>query len=206
MKKIIIVLLAEFMFSCNSTRIISSWKNPDSQDSHFKKVLVIGLSQPDNNLRQKMEAHLVEDLQNNGTSAVSAYQLYGPKAFENLDEKAILDKIQSSGVDALLTIVLLDKTKERNYIHPRLTYTPYAVYYNRFWGYYSTLYARVYTPGYYISNTEYFWESNLYNAESRQLIYSVQTKSFQAENAESVAHEYGKAIISQIIAQGILAR
>ena len=191
--------------SCsNSSRITSSWKEPSSIAVSYKKVLVIGLSQPDNALKEQMEKHLIGDLESHGIQAISAYQQYGPKGFENMTEQAALEKIQNTGVDAILTIVLLDKTKERNYVHGHMEFTPYAAYYNHFWGYYTTLSNHVYAPGYYVTNTEYFWESNLYDASSKKLIYSVQTKSFDPENSQSLAHEYGLLIIHNMVKQGVI--
>ena len=202
-----LLLLASLAFmavSCTSSRIISSWKDPESTPVKYKKILVIALSQPDNRVKEKMEQPLVGDLKSHGIEAISAYGQYGPKAFDNLEEKGFLEKIQASGVDGIMTIVLLDKTKEHNYVRGSVLYTPYVIYYNRFWGYYSTLYNRVYTPGYYVTNTEYFWESNLYDASTKKLIYSVQTKSFNPDNSASLAHEYGQLIINDMIKQGVI--
>ncbi|QEC69132.1 hypothetical protein FRZ67_18100 [Panacibacter ginsenosidivorans] len=190
--------------SCKTTSITSSWKAVDLTPVTYKKILVIALSQPDNSLKENMEGHLVDDLKSHGVDAISAYQQYGPKAFDQLDEKAAIAKIQNTGVDAILTIVLLNKSKEHEYIRGRIIYTPYAMYYNRFWGYYNTIYSRVYSPGYYTTSTEYFWESNLYDATSKQLIYSVQTKSFNPDNSASLAHEYGRLIISNMIKETVI--
>lgn len=198
------LLLLLTVTSCTSSRITSSWKEPASTPVNYKKVLVIALSQPDNALKEQMEKHLVADLQSHGMQAISAYEQYGPKAFENMTEQATLEKIQNTGADAILTIVLLDKSKERNYVRSNISFTPYAVYYNRFWGYYTTLYGRVYTPGYYVNSTEYFWGSNLYDAASKKLVYSVQTKSFDPENTQALAHEYGQLIINNMIHQKVI--
>ncbi|MGN6615690.1 MAG: hypothetical protein ACTHJ5_00815 [Ilyomonas sp.] len=205
-KLIILFVLLAIVSSCTSTRITSSWKATDTTNVKYNHVLVLALSQPDNSLKEKMEQHLVDDLRSHGINAVSAYKQYGPKAFERLDENTAIDKIQSSGTDAILTIVLLDKSKERNYVPGHVVFTPYAVYYRRFWGYYTTLYSRVYTPGYYVTNTDYFWESNLYDASTRQLVYSVQTKSFNPNNAELLAHEYGQIIVNNMIERGVIGK
>jgi len=156
MKCNLIFILSIILVSCNSSRITSSWKEADTAPVNYKKILVIALSQPDNALKEQMEQHLVEDIQSHGMQAISAFKQYGPKAFEKMSEQTAIEKIQNSGADAILTIVLLDKSKERNYVHSNITYTPYALYYNRFWGYYTTLYGRVYSPGYYVTNTAYF--------------------------------------------------
>jgi hypothetical protein len=151
-----------------------------------------------------MEQHLVDDLKGRGMDAISSYKQYGPKAFDSMNESEAVEKIRDSGVDAVITIVLLDKLKERNYVPGQVSYTPYTVYGNRWWGYYSTLNRRVYSPGYYVTNTEYFWESNLYDAASKELIYSVQTKSFDPASTESLAHEYGKMIVGDMVKNGVL--
>ena len=200
------LLLLIAIASCTSSRITSSWKEPASTPVNYKKVLVIALSQPDNALKEQMEKHLVEDLESHGIQAISAYEQYGPKAFDKLNEQTALEKIENTAADAILTIVLLDKSKERNYVRSHITFTPYAVYYNRFWGYYTTLYGRVYTPGYYVNNSEYFWESNLYDAASKKLVYSVQTKSFNPDNSQALAHEYGQLIIKNMVEQRVIGK
>ena len=53
------------------------------------------------------------DLTDMGYTAISALQEYGPKAFDNLTEKEALEKIKTSGANAVVTIVLLDKQKEK---------------------------------------------------------------------------------------------
>ena len=121
-----------------------------------------------------------------------------------MQESEAINKIKGQGFDAVLTVVLLDKEKEKHYIPGRITYTPYSMYYRRFWGYYSTVYDRVYEPGYYTENTNYFWESNLYDLSDKSLIYSAQTKSFNPMDLESLADEYGKIISSDLFKKGIL--
>ncbi len=79
------------------------------------------------------------------------------------------------------------------------------MYYNRFWPYYGTLNYRIYEPGYYVTDTRYFWESNVYDVSTQSLLYSVQTKSFDPATSESLGHEYGKLIIKAITDNAVLA-
>ena len=207
MKKIkwLAVLLIFLLSGCTSTKITSSWKAQNLEAKQYKKILVLGLIRDtDRSLREKMEAHLVGDLKDKGYNAVGSLSEYGPKAFSDMKEKDAIDKLKESNVDAVITIVLLDKEKERNYVPGRLYYSPYGMYYNRFWGYYGTLNYRIYEEGYYVTDTKYFWESNVYDMSTQSLIYSVQTKSFDPANSESLGHEYGKLIISEIVKNNIL--
>ncbi|HEY8894521.1 MAG TPA: hypothetical protein VIM79_06885, partial [Niastella sp.] len=68
------------------------------------------------------------------------------------------------------------------------------------------MYNRVYGPGYYVTNTKYFWESNLFDVASKELIYSVQTESFDPASSESLAHEYGKLIVKDMVKHQLLTR
>ena len=192
-------------FGCNTSKITNSWKSDNTADYKFKKILVLGLiRESDRTLQQNMENHLVEDLLHRGYKAESALTEYGPKAFDKMDEEAAIGKIKNTGVDAVITIVLLDKKKERKYIPGNLFFSPYGYYYNHFWGYRSTLYNRIYEPGYYVTDTKYFWESNLYDMETQKLVYSVQTQSFDPSNSESMGHEYGQIIVKDMTRNNIL--
>lgn len=152
----------------------------------------------DKRIQERMEQHFVGDLTDIGYTAISALQEYGPKAFDGLTEKAALEKIKNSGVDAVVTIVLLEKLKENTYI-------PAQVYYSKnFMDYYEYRRRLFYKPGFYISNTKYSWESNFYNMNTQALLYSVQTQSFSPNNIESMGHEYGKMIVNNMEKEKIL--
>lgn len=194
----LLFLLLPFLISCKSSHIVSVWKAGDIAVKKYNKIMVTGLiSDTDRSIREKMENHIVDDLRSLGYTAVSALAEYGPKAFAGMDETTVVQKIKSSGVDAVLTIVLLDKKKERNY-------GPTRPYQSRFWGYYGRYNRIISERDYYVINTKYFWESNFYSMDSSQLLYSVQTKSFDPASAESLGHEYGKMIIKDMVDQKVL--
>lgn len=210
MKNIVWAGFAMFMMavSCTPTsKITSTWKAENVQHTDYKKILVLGLVNiPDRTIREKMEEHLVENLKGLGYNAVCACEEFNPKAFDNMTEEAAINKLTNSGIDAVLTIVLLDKQKERKYVPGNIYYSPYGYYYNRFWGYRGTIYHRIHEPGYYVSNTNYFWESNLYDMATQQLVYSVQTQSFNPDNADALGSEYGKLIVNNMVKNNIFQK
>ena len=199
-------LIIPLLISCSSAlKITNSWKSDNIPQNTYSKIMVVGiLPERERNLRENMENHLVGDLQGRGYNAVSSVKVMGPKSFENMSEDQVLDKIKDYGVDAVVTIVLLDKQRERYYVPGRIYYSPYTIYQRHFYGYYTTIYGRIYTPGYYIRNTKYFWESNFYDMESRQLLYSVQTESFDPASAATLSDEYGQIIVNDMAKQGVL--
>jgi len=55
-----------------------------------------------------------------------------------------------------------------------------------------------------IEDTRYFWESNLFDVVSKELIYSVQTESFEPASSDILAHEYGKLIVKDMVKSQVL--
>jgi hypothetical protein len=171
----------------------------------MKKIMVAALL-PDKNreLQKSMEKQLVDELTAKGIQAVSAYEVYGPKYFPKDENKAI-EKLQSSGVDGFLTIVLLDKSKEKSY-SPGFSRIGPVGYYRNWYGYYRTVYGRVYTPGYYTTQNKYFWESNLYDVPGEKLIYSAQSESFDPSSIIQLASDYSGKLITDMTKQGLIAQ
>jgi hypothetical protein len=184
------------IMSCNTSKITTSWKDSTLNIEQYKKILVLGLiKENDRSLQENMENHFIGDLKNLGYMSISSLKEYGPKVFSKMDEETALSTLQNSGVDAVLTIVLLDKKKERKYVPSNPI---------RFWSHSRAFYDRIYMPGYYVTDTEYFWESNFYDLKTQRLLYSVQTTSFDPSNKETMAHEYGKMIVKNMVKQKIL--
>jgi hypothetical protein len=210
MKKVLQMafLLLFIVAGCGpSSKITSSWKADDAAPQKFKKIVVVGIiREADRTLREKMEQHLAADLRDLGYDATCSCDEYNPKTFENMSEEQVISKMRNAGVDAVLTVVLLDKMKERYYVPGRVRYTPYVVYHNRFWIYTRTVYDRIYTEGYYTENTRYFWETNLYNlaAKGQQLVYSAQSQSFDPLSSETLGHEYGQMIAKDMVKKNVL--
>lgn len=193
--------------ACTTSKITSTWKAENALPVKYNKILVLGLiREADRTIQVNMENHLVSDLKELGYTAVSSMQEYGPKAFDKMDEETAISKLKNRGVDAVITIVLLDKQKERKYVRGNIYYSPYAYYYNNFWGYRTALYHRIYEPGYYVTDTKYFWESNLYDMSNQKLIYSVQTQSFDPANSESLGHEYGQLIVKNMVENNVIKK
>ncbi|HVW15509.1 MAG TPA: hypothetical protein VHB54_16875 [Mucilaginibacter sp.] len=200
------VLSMVLMMGCATSKITSSWKAPDAVPQRYNKIMVLGLIRTaDRTLQENMENHMVGDLRALGYNAVSSLQEYGPKVFDGMDEQTAMNKLKNSGVDAVITIVLLDKEKEKSYVPGHIYYySPYSYYYRHFWGYHTAIYRRIYEPGYYVTNTRYFWESNVYEMDTQKLLFSVQTQSFNPSDSESLGHEYGQLIVKSITEHGLL--
>jgi hypothetical protein len=67
------------------------------------------------------------------------------------------------------------------------------------------MYERIYSEGYYATDTKYFWESNFYDLGSNQLMYSAQSQSFDPASTETLGHEYGQMIVKNMVQKNILS-
>ena len=195
------------IISCNSTQVISSYKDEKVTAKDYKKILVLGIfQQKERALRQEAETQLVNKLNDAGYNAVAAIDDFGPKAFDKVSEDQLAAKLKTSGYDAVITTALLDKKDEENFQPGTSRLQPVGIFYNRFGRYYSTVYDRVYSPGYYTTSTDYFLESNLYDIASGNLLYSVQTKSFDPSSAISLASDNSKKIVKDLKEKGVLVQ
>lgn len=206
MKRIICFLsLLTLLAACRSTYITSSWKSEKAEPHTFKRLLVIGII-PDSSraLRQNMEKALTEDLKQRGINAISAFEEYGPKTFNKMDEEQANAQIRKKGFDGVITITLINKRKEQSYV-PANVYTTYGYNFPLFWGYYSLQYERVYQPGYYDVDTHYFWESNLYDLNNGKLLYSVQSNAFNVYDAVGYSNDYARVIMKDLVKNKVIA-
>jgi hypothetical protein len=209
MKRVLFLsLVVGMLFSCSSTHLITSWKAPDASAHKFSKVLVGAVMGGQYiELRANVENALVQSLKAKGVNAFSSYELYGPKAFEGMSQKDAAAKIEQDGFDGAFTVVLLDRTKERNYVPGNLYYSPYYMGYGRYWSHYYMMYDRVYTPGYYTTSTNYILEANFYNliGDGDALEYSAQTQSFDPSSIQRLAQEFSKTVVDDMMAKGLLS-
>jgi len=210
LSKIITVLaLTVFIFSCSSSKITSSWKAENAETKPYHNIMVWAiLTEKDSILRKQMETHLVNDLAAKGYHAVSSLAVYKSQAYKKLTAKEIIDEFKTTGVDAVITLVLLDKEKEDKYYPGGVFNQPVnnspANNNGILDRYYSTVYERIFTPGYYISTTNYFWESNLFEVGQDKLVYTVRTKSFDPASTERLAHENGLMIMKDMLKKKLI--
>jgi hypothetical protein len=95
---------------CTTSRITTSWKAESTTPQLYNKVMVLSLiREADRSIQENMENHFVDDLKELGYNAVSSLKQYGPKAFDKMTEEEAIGELKNSGVDAVITIVLLDK-------------------------------------------------------------------------------------------------
>lgn len=191
---------------CTSTKINTAWKDPSIESATYKNIIVVGLMEGKKrkSLRLSFEEHIAEGLRTAGLKASASSEIYGLKSFEGQSEDEIIRRLNKDSYDAALTITLLDVTKEQSYVRGHVDYWPGGIYYSRFGRYYSYWYNRVYTPGYYITNTTYLVEGNLFDIQKDRLIYTSQTESIDPASIDNLAHRISRSLIRSMQKKKVL--
>ena len=204
MKKAFLIFCIAVLSSCQTSKITNTWTEANLSPKKYTKILVLGvLKDNDGELQSKMEKHLASDLNDLGYPAFAASDVYPQGTFVNGDTSRAVEAINSKGFDAVLTIVLLNKEKERKYVPGRVINVPYNDQFDR---YYYRTYERIYTEGYYTTATTIYWESNFYDHRANKRIYSCQTHSFDTGSKESLAHYYGLLLANNLVKSRVLIR
>jgi hypothetical protein len=200
------MMLFFFTAGCSNSHIIHSWKAENVSAKNYRRILIVGLFRnADSVLRQKIEDQFILNLQEIGITGIPWSGLCDSNSFEALKQDIISDSMKASEADGILTIALLDKKKEYYYISRKVLESPDVFFDRRFWGYYNSVYDRIYVPAYYQETTRYFWEGNFFDMETKRLIYSSQTESFNENSAGNIVPDYGKCMIRDLLKKQIVS-
>jgi hypothetical protein len=202
MKKLIlpsILMSVIFIASCTSTKITSSWREPDKAVavSALNKVLVVALFK-DETSRHKAEDQMAGYL---GGKAVVSYN-YLKASFDKKNEEAIREKIKSDGFDGAVTMRLVDVDKEKIY-NPGNT-SLYPSYYRNFSGYYHRSYSYFTNPGYYSTTKTYTVETNVYSIKEDKVIWSGLTETTDPDGVKKLTEEVAAVVYKKMVKEGFI--
>lgn len=186
--------------SCSSTKITSTWREPNKEISLNKlnKVLVVALFQNETS-RRKAEDQMVSYFYGKG---VASYN-YLDKDISTKNENAIREKIKNDGFDGAVTMRLLDVDKED--VYSRGNISMYPSYYRNFSGYYFRNWGYFSDPGYYSTAKTYTVETNVFSIKEDKIIWSGITKTTDPSGVTKMTDEIGKAVFNEMVKEGFIS-
>jgi len=202
------IILSFFIInSCGitSTVITGSWEKSDV-DKIYDNLVVEAFTAKEE-VEEALELHMAQKLNEKGIYATINEELLPPAPVENdQDKQGVMDNVRRNGADGILTISIINREAESRYVPGFQTYAPYPrfPYYRSFWRYYNYWYPYFHKPGYYRSENVYYIETNLFDAESEELIWSVQSKTYEQANLEIFSKDYAKEVVELMIREGII--
>ncbi len=210
--KIIIISLflgALLLSGCGpSQKITGSWADPDFKTKGpYTKAFIIVMTQ-NKNANYIIESQIVRVLSGRGFKSVKSSDIY-PPGFDftkDFTREQLIESMQKTGCDAVLTLALLDSKTVESY-HPGTAYYPYSYgHYGSFYGYYGYYYPQVYTEGYYSVDKSFYLETNLYDLKADKLLWSVQSEAHNPENLQEWFKKYSEMMISHLERNGLNLR
>ena len=201
---LITMSLAIGLFSC-SPKFSYTWKQPGYEKTDFDKILIHGISQTPGKATL-FENTMVNVFKESGVEAISSALTYGDK-YSEADLETKLQKLLGDGVDAILTVAVVDQNTETVY-NEGMTYSV-PTYGRTYRGYAYRTNVYVQEPGYYSQETTYLLETNLYqitdiSEKGDALIWAAQSEESEPGNVKKFNQKYCERIMEQLKADGVL--
>jgi len=180
--------------SCSTTDIVRDW-NDDSHRAEYHNIFVIGISDSQQN-RRIFENYLVGDLGKSGIMAEPSYKYINSKTIINRESvvKAV-NKLNENGadVDAVLVTYLVATDSK-----PKYRDSPVGTSYSGSEDTNMMSSTLIATRGRYSSDEIIELKTDLYDVASRQLVWSIQTRSVAPESIDEVITEVSGLIRNQL--------
>ncbi len=193
------ILLVFTLNSCQSTKIVSSWSEPDIQINLNKldKVLVIARFKSETSNR-KAEDKMVEYLDGKG---IPSYD-YLKSSFNKENIEALRAKIKKDGFDGAVTMQLIDVEQEQ--VRQRNDFNRYPNNYRDFNNYFYDSQMSYNNPEYYVTTKVYTIETNVYSIKENKIIWTALTESVDPKGVKKMTEEVTKVIYNQMIKEGFI--
>ncbi len=203
MKKYLLLFIP-FLFCCTpATKVTATWKNPSASKS-YHSIFIATLSS-NTVSRSTIETEMANAFAKKGLVTIKSIDEIPPTFKQDSTSKsALLEKIKSTGSEAILTISLLKKATESRYVSGGYSPASHYGYYSSFGGYYSYAYPNAYSPGYYENEDVYYLETNLYDSQTEMLVWSAQSKTESYGSHLSLAKEYAAIMVDQMMRENII--
>ena len=200
------------LLSCGpSQEVTNFWKNPETaQGKTYSSVFIMAIT-ADRAARSIVETDLAAAATARGLKASRSVDVFpAPFTKGNIPSKEeMLAKIKGVDCDAVFTVSLIDMKSDQRYVPGTTTYAagygafgyaPYPAhgYYGNYYSYVSYSYPVVSSPGYYTTDKTYFIEGNLYDGETGEIRWSMQSTAYNPSSLNAFSKEYTQLLINEL--------
>lgn len=200
----ILAVVLVFISCGSSQKVLSSWVNKEElKGKKYSKVFIAVLTQ-NTSSKTILEYDLAATLNEQGYQTVKSTDALSGSFRDNpnLTKDDVLAKVRETNCDVILTVTLLDSKTETRYVPGTSVYAYYAPYpaygyyggFGTYFGYYAPA---IYSSGYYTTDKTYFLESNLFDAATEKILWSVQSSTYNPDNIKEFSSRYCKLLVSQ---------
>jgi len=197
-KNLFIAVLIASIVSCGpSTKIVNSWRDPNTvvNTSELHKFVVAAL------LKNEATRREVEDKMAalNPGKAVPSYQVLGTSPLTQPDN-VYMQKLKDEGYDGVVVMRLSKVDKDQRYVPGN-----YPTYYTGGWrGYYGAAWGGYYDPGYYTTDKTFYVEVNVYSMPKDKLVWSGITSTINPSSGQNLFDGVISAVQQKMRDEGFL--
>ena len=197
-KNLFIAVLIASIVSCGpSTKIVNSWRDPNTvvNTSELHKFVVAAL------LKNEATRREVEDKMAalNPGKAVPSYQVLGTSPLTQPDN-VYMQKLKDEGYDGVVVMRLSKVDKDQRYVPGN-----YPTYYTGGWrGYYGAAWGGYYDPGYYTTDKTFYVEANVYSMPKDKLVWSGITSTINPSSGQNLFDGVISAVQQKMRDEGFL--
>ena len=200
---LVLTLTAATLADGKSTKLVTSWKNPEYSGPAFHRILVLGMSTKPG-VRADFEDALSRLVTRDGVEAVPGNTILLRPEGSKLDINYLKSQVKEFRIDAVIVSRLVEVDKSITYV-PGQPYMPYS-YYGSFYGYHGAVYPVVYSPDYLREDTTVRVETNVYAVTSGegQLVWTGVSDTFNPSSADKVIDALSKLIVKELQKEAII--
>ena len=194
-KKITVLLLSFFIVSCAATKLKDSWKDADLKHS-LQHPMIIGISDSQQT-RQIYEKYFVAALKKNNITATPSYTLISSK--QEMNRETVVAAIKNTDIDSVLVTYLISADGEVRHRDSILN-TGYSAEIDS-----SQVSATIISNRGQSRDEEIFvLKNDLYDARSKSLVWSAQSKTVGPESIDQVIKEVTAILIKEMLEDNVL--
>ena len=192
---LLLLVMGIVITSCSSTSLMQSWKETELRHA-YKHLMIIGITDSQQT-RQMYEKHFVAELKKRNVKATPSYELINSK--QKMNRETVVAAIQGTAIDAVLVSYLVSADAEMKHRDSPLG----ASYSGTAEG--SQISATIVTSRGRSRTEEVFTLKNdIYDAQSKTLVWSAQTKTVAPESVDEVVTEVTDLLIDRMFSDGIV--
>ena len=203
-----VIILFALSACVSNQRVTNSWVSPDvASGVSYRKIFVAVLTS-DSGTHDYIENAVAERLEGFGIEVVKGGDDYTPNlsSNEDLEQEQKIAAIRETGCDAIFTVTLLDVITDERYhqgTQHMIVESEPLYFYRSYIPYYRKRYSVIQTPGYYTDEKTFFIESNLYDALSERLVWTVQSEAFNPPGLKQWFQGYSELMMNQLKKDGL---
>ncbi len=205
----IVTILVVASCATTSTKMTETWKAPDFKTKHFKKLLVLGITQ-DGVDRRMFEDSMAKALTNEGAKSIPSYTVL-PNGGK-LNEATVTQVVKKYKYDGVIVTKLITVSTDIKHVPAESYVQPYqagypANYYDRgydgfyapgYYNHYAVSYEIVTIPAYNIKTNTAVIETNLYDIETQNLVWSGRSATINPLSASNAIPSITAAIAKKL--------